>query len=116
MPPRRPARPVGSGLTAGVCCAPANGHIAGGVGDDECTQAPKNRPVALPATSRRSRRADPIPTVAEAKRRLALAAAAGLNGPWLNMSDENQAAMEEMEKIAGGCFVGPADWRAADTE
>ncbi len=75
---------------------------------------PKDRPVALPTTSSRSRRADPIPTVEEAKRRLALAAAAGLHEPWLTMSAEDEAAMEEMEKIAGGWFVGPADWQAVD--
>jgi hypothetical protein len=32
------------------------------------------------------------------------------------MSAEDEAAMEEMEKIAGGWFVGPADWRAVDKE
>jgi hypothetical protein len=75
---------------------------------------PKDLAVPLPTTSRRSRRTDPIPTVEEAKRRLA--AAAGIRQPWLTVSPENEAAMEEMEKIAGGCFVGPADWRAVDTE
>jgi len=75
---------------------------------------PKDQPVAPPKPSRRSRRADPIPTVEEAKRRLA--AAAGIRQPWLTVSPENEAAMEEMEKIAGGWFVGPADWRAVDTE
>ncbi len=73
----------------------------------------KNPPVAQPKTSRRPRLADPIPTVEEAKRRLA--AAAGIPQPWLIMSPENEAAMEEMENIAGGWFVGPADWRAVDT-
>jgi hypothetical protein len=77
---------------------------------------PKDRLVSLPTTSRRSRRADPIPTVEEANRRLALAAAAGLHEPWLTMTAEDEAAMEEMAKAAGGWFLGPADWRAVDKE
>jgi hypothetical protein len=75
---------------------------------------PKYRAVALPATSRHSRRPDPIPTVEEAKRRLA--AAAGLPQPWLTMSAEDAAAVAEAEKAAGGWLLGAADWRAADTE
>ncbi len=75
---------------------------------------PKDRLVALPTTTRRSRGANPIPTVEEAKRRLA--AAAGIPQPWLTISAEDEVAMEEMEKIAGGWFVGPANWWAVETE
>jgi hypothetical protein len=34
----------------------------------------------------------------------------------LTTSAEDEAAMEEMERIAGDWFLGPADWRAVDTE
>jgi len=34
----------------------------------------------------------------------------------LTTSTEDEAAMEEMERIAGYWFLGPAEWRAVDTE
>jgi hypothetical protein len=52
---------------------------------------------------------DSIPTIEEAKRRLA---AAGPD-PWL--TPKGIEALAEAEEASGGWIIGPADWRAART-
>jgi hypothetical protein len=60
--------------------------------------------------SRRVRAGDPIPTVEEAKRRLA---AAGPD-PWL--TPEGIDALGQAEEAAGGWLVGPKVYRPSDAE
>jgi hypothetical protein len=57
---------------------------------------------------------DPIPTVEEAKRRLA--AASGRDRPWLHMTPEFEAQMAEAEEAAGGWLVGPDVYKPSDAE
>ncbi len=70
----------------------------------------------LPETGgrKRARAADPIPTLEEAKRRLA--AAAGRDRPWLHLTPEFEAQMAEAEEEAGGRLVGPEVYRPSDAE
>jgi len=71
------------------------------------SRKPQNRrPAVTSGKTRRERLVDPIPTIEEARRRLA--AAAGRPEPWLTMSDEDAAAMAKAEEEAGGWLVGPA--------
>ncbi len=74
----------------------------------------KGRPAALPARGARMRAVDSIPTVEEAKRRLA--AAAGRDRPWLTMSAEDAEAMTRAEDAAGGWLVGPEVYRPPEAE
>jgi len=64
---------------------------------------PTNRTVTRSVA--RSRAADPIPTIAEAKRRLA--AAAGREQPWLHLTPAFKEAMARAEEEAGGFLGGP---------
>jgi len=57
---------------------------------------------------------DPIPTVEEAKRRLA--AASGRDQPWLHLTPEFKEAMAQAEDAAGGWLVGPEVYRPSDAE
>lgn len=74
----------------------------------------KNRPVARSITRSRMPVVDPIPTVAEAKRRLA--AAAGRAQPWLHLTPEFEEAMARAEEEAGGFLAGPEDYPPPDAE
>jgi hypothetical protein len=74
----------------------------------------KGRPAARPATGKNARAVDPIPTVEEAKRRLA--AACGRERPWLHLTPEFEAQMAEAEDAAGGWLVGPEIYRPSDAE
>jgi len=65
----------------------------------------KNRPAASPVTRLRAPALDSIPTVAEAKRRLA--AAAGREQPWLHLTPAFEEAMARAEEEAGGFLGGP---------
>jgi len=63
--------------------------------------------------AKRARAADPIPTVEEAKRRLA--AAAGRPQPWL--TPEGIALLAQAEEVADGRpHFGPAVYRPSDAE
>jgi hypothetical protein len=68
--------------------------------------APNRADAATTDKTRRKRFAHPIPTIEEAKRRLA--AAAGRPEPWLTMSVEDAAAVAKAEEEAGGWLLGPA--------
>ncbi len=74
----------------------------------------KGRPTALPARGARVRAVGPIPTVEEAKRRLA--AAAGRDRPWLTMNAEDEEAMARAEDAAGGRLVGPEIYLRPDAK
>ncbi len=74
----------------------------------------KNRMSARSITRRPEPAADPIPTIAEAKRRLA--AAAGREQPWLHLTPEFKEAMARAEEEAGGFLGGPDGCLPSDGE
>jgi hypothetical protein len=75
---------------------------------------PKGRPGELAKTKGRGRIVDTIPTIEEAKRRLA--AAAGRDRPWLHLAPEFEVQMAEVEEAAGGWLVGPEVYQPSDAE
>ncbi len=74
----------------------------------------KKRPAARSLTRLRAPALDPIPTIAEAKRRLA--AAAGREQPWLHLTPEFEEAMARAEEEAGGFLGGPEAYPLSDEE
>lgn len=74
----------------------------------------KNRPAARPVTRLRAHSLASIPTVAEAKRRLA--AAAGRAQPWLHLSPEFEEAMARAAEEAGGFLGGPEAYTLSGEE